>query len=258
MNITKDTRLWTAAAVIALNGGLWMATPAQAVTIFQFESAAGNSGYASSAHNAGVITNIINTYNPGSEQFTWQYDTTTIPGTSQFANGFWLVVSPGEHPNNQPTGTYAILYGDLDTGTTYAEVYEQTHKPVGDFIQTLPGSLSSADNLDGTRTITLSFDASFINDYGSNPGWLGIQFGPGIGVWFHPYEGYVALNGSDVTALNRVSGHTGYYDFDNLTTTVVPLPPALWLMLSALLGLIAIRRRPRTRIAERSAIPATA
>lgn len=58
----------------------------------------------------------------------------------------------------------------------------------------------------------------------------------------------VALGGGTGNALLFAASTTGYHDDDrfkiaSLTTTVVPVPPAVWLFGSGLLGLIGISRR---------------
>lgn len=242
-------------SVLALASALVLpAVAAQASLIYQW-----NYGGTSSSENTagGNISNIVATYTPSSEVFSW--DVTFSDGVTKDTDGYWLVVGPGPNPNGS-AGQYAIVYFDatnLAAPTVSIFRYNgqnngQSFSSPGDLLLTNRNNASSGITASGSQSGTqrrfqLSFDATGVNSrYGPSsspafPDWIGIEFGDQIGVWFHAVGGLQTGYNSN-NKLNRWDKQReGWFDAENLTTTRIPAPGVASVL--ALGGLIAARRR---------------
>ena len=197
-------------------------------------------------HAAGRVLSINSTFDESSNIFSWSYRTNNPAN-----DGFWLVVSDGPNPKGG-RGEYGIMYGDLDTNRL--SVYEYNGRNSADsyrteeLLQTFDGVFSVIDALDGTRSISFSIDATDINDYYNAidaPDWAGIRFGSRIGYWFHPsLDSRFTYGDGDPTLEGFRYATQGWYDKKDLTTTAVPEPDTILLLLLGVLGIVAVRRQP--------------
>lgn len=214
--------------------------------------------------NGGVIQNIFAQYNDNTNKLDW-----SVTFGNQVTEGFTLAISPGQNPKNQP-GELALFYFDASdmnaprlTSYGYNGQNNQTSWRDGDssvsgnqtpdmimtdsMLTSSDLKISVDDNMDGTRTLGFSIDATDIIDHNPmypNPGedWTGASFAEKIGIWFHTFKNFNAdydSNGN-ITSLNT-SGE-GWFDGSNIQTQMVPMPGAA-AMAAAGLGLVARRRR---------------
>lgn len=201
---------------------------------------------------AGDIKNVSTSYNTNTEVFSWSH-TIGKNAMGDLSDGFWLVVTDGENPKND-ANEYAILYGDVNTGTVTAYEYSGARKDNSyNDPNILLGSysgLNSIDNADMTRTISFSLDATDINANNgvqsvSKPNmWKGLNFSEKVGIWFHPLTAtninYDSNNG--ITSLSY--SKKGWYDTSNRSTTTVAVsePQTVLLFAIGMLGLGVSRR----------------
>ena len=243
------------------------------------------------------LDSLTTTYDTVTREFTWSatFSPSTdpsVPDSRSLPTGFVLVVNDGPEPRKH-VGELAAIYFDAATdpsdpiisayaynGATSATSYRQGIGPnvrpntvgnqppdriASELDPSSPQFVNSAaltDNADGTRTLSMSLDATVIQnhtplynsyDYDSNTAlsWYGIGFAEQVGIWFHPYiaaanydaSGYLVpeLNGRD-SGWNEARTDVGYYDVFGQPTDVVPEPGTI-AMLLGLGGLAATRRR---------------
>ena len=238
-----------------------------------------------------VFESLTTTYDTVTREFTWTstFSPSTTPGVTaerSLPTGFVLVVNDGPMPKGH-VGELATIYFDAKTdpsdpiisayaynGANSATSYRfgidpylpggPGGEPVPDrIVSTLDpsspdfvNSASLVDNPDGTRTLSMSLDASVIQahtplynsfDYMADAAldWYGIGFAEQIGIWFHPFivgseytaEGYLAPT---IRGWNLSRTDFSFFDQDNLPT--IPEPAAAAMLLS-LGGLMLTRRR---------------
>ena len=191
--------------------------------------------------NAGDITNVTTSYDTNTEVFSWSY-TITADGSSNFSDGFWLVVTDGENPKNDPN-EYGIMYGDLASNSITVYEYSGQNNAnswnnPGIFLESFTGFTSVSNG--STNTLSFSIDVSGVNSstaVSSPSSWKGVNFGEKIGIWFHPSTGTsVGFNGNgEITSFGYTN--QGWYDASNQTTTSVPEPDYLVLLALGLLAL---------------------
>ena len=240
------------------------------------------------------LDSLTTTYDTVTREFTWSATFSpstdpTVPDSRSLPTGFVLVVNDGPEPRKH-VGELAAIYFDAATdpndpiisayayngatsATSYREGIGANVRPntvgnqppdriVSELDPSSPQFVNSAaltDNPDGTRTLSMSLDASVIQnhvplynsyDYESNTAlsWYGLGFGEEVGIWFHPYiaaanydaSGYLVprLDGRD-SGWNEARTDVGYYDVFGQPT--VPEPATLAMLLG--LGGLALARR---------------
>jgi hypothetical protein len=207
----------------------------------------------------GRIQSLTNTYNTVTKQFSF-----TVNFSNQITDGFWLAVSPGPNPKGH-SGELALIYFDAtDTSELKASVYaynglngdnswqDGTARPgvqTPDFIGALVNGVNATmarTNVGSGRTLSLSFDASFIQNHlpldpidRARNEWTGVAFGQQYGIWFHPVAGLESETDSQGRLLEWEFDKQGYLDGFNFST--IPTPGAAAVL--ALGGLVAGRRR---------------
>lgn len=199
---------------------------------------------------AGNVASFSTSYDDVTQQLTWSSTIEEVGGN--LANGFWLVLSDGPNPKNH-VNEYAIFYGDATSGNITSYVYNGVNSSnswftPGEFIQSFAGGLSVDNSVAGERTMSFSLDVSGINGYvpmnGDPNDWDGAAFANKIGIWYHPaLLGTGASYNPDGSLSSFQVAKGGWYDTSNQMTTVVPVPAAVWLFGSGLIGLIGVSRR---------------
>lgn len=240
-----------ALVISAMAAGLLASASAQA-TVWSFNST--NLGLSGTTVNAsaGNVSNLSTTYDTVTKKFTW--DVTFDDGVAKDTNGYWLVVSPGPMPQGT-NGEFAIIYFDASNfASPVATVYRYNGlNDASSYINPadlLASSLTpaqttitlSASQTATSRTFNLMVDATAINAaYGppTFPLWEGLQFGPQIGIWFHPTSTTITSYNNDRLSFFGHVGPGGWYDGTGLTT--IPSPGSAALL--AVAGLVAARRR---------------
>ena len=123
------------------------------------------------------------------------------------------------------------IYSDLGSGSEFMFVDESANAGYLEFLAGDPGS----PNLTGTPLVQGILDGDMTNAGG---GPLFLQIGTG------PYGS--ALQASCYNAdCSYWSGPAFFFTSGNITGTVVPVPAAVWLFGSGLLGLVGISRRKK-------------
>ncbi len=237
------------AAMLALAGLFCSSIASATVYSYSVNNPSGSTG-------AGDITQFSASYNDVTENLSWS---TTIQEVGGYlADGFWMVLSDGENPKND-VNEYAILYGDTITGNISAYAYNGVNsgnswQTPGDHIETLVGILSIDDSVANQRSFSFSLDGTNINSHDpdnslvATDDWDGLSFGNHVGIWFHA----VVLSGSGAgyDGDNKLTSfdfsRQSWYDTSMRDTSVVPVPAAVWLFGSALLGLVGFSKRRKT------------
>ncbi len=290
-----------AVAAILLTAGMGVVGgPHASADVFRFATT--DFGVAATGSSAITFESLETTYDTVSKEFTWSatFSPSTVPGVSRersLPTGFVLVVNDGPEPKGR-VGELAAIYFDGDTnpsdpiisayaynGADSATSYRvgvdsmflsplvgsaPPDRIVSELDPTSPAFVNSAavtENTDGTRTLSMSLDASVIQahvplyapyDYvgvGSNEvgpiaeGWFGLGFAQQVGIWFHPYlvganydsEGYLVAQGGRDGGWNEGRTDVAYYDVANLPTDLVPEPTTAALLLIS--GSLFLARR---------------
>jgi hypothetical protein len=219
-----------------------------AATTYSFDTT-----YPSGSQGAGDISAFSATYNNDSEVLGWS--TTIEREAGNLANGFWMVLSDGENPKND-VNEYAIVYGDGLTGDLTAYTYNGINSSdswatPGDYIETFTDVLTMDTSVADEVTFSFSIDATGVNDHDPDNGlvatddWDGINFDEHIGIWFHAvvFDGAGPTYDNDGKLTSFPYSSQSWYDASWQATTVVPVPAAVWLFGSALVGLLGFTRR---------------
>jgi len=220
-------------------------------------------------NNGGVFKNITASFNENTNDLNWSTTFGDAPNGRK-TNGFTLVVNNGPNPKNHP-GQYAIFYFDAsDTSDPILTVYgyngqngtssfydgngAQGGNQTPDFILSSQtgntswvNALSVVDNGDGTRTLSMDIDATAIKSHDplypdpQGDPWFGTGWGSKLGLWFHPFTG-LRTDYNQHGKLTRWDFRShGWFDAQNLNTTVIPLPAPVLLGIAGL-GLVWVAR----------------
>lgn len=211
-----------------------------------------NGGAPAGPTAAGIIDTINTTYDPTAKRFTW--DVTVGDGVAKNTNGYWLVVSPGANPRTNAR-EYVIIFFDATSAQPKVSLFgyresafagNAVNPASGDFITStlvagenrIQAGVSNAGN---ARTFTLGVDAATINSFFPDADWKGIQFGPKLGTWFHNTINTTATYNGNQRLTRFAWSDWGFWDFNDLPTTLVPAPGTAALLAAG--GLVLTRRR---------------
>jgi uncharacterized protein (TIGR03382 family) len=240
------------AALAALGAG-FLATASAHATIHNYVT--NDPGLDGTTVNAaaGTVSFLQSSYDTVLQKFTW--NVTFSDGVAKNTDGYWLVVSPGQMPLGT-NGEFAIIYFDASSfGTPSATVYRynglndaSSYLNPADLLASslTPAQTSimvSTSQSAGARTFNLMVDATAINAAYSPPAfplWQGLQFGPQIGIWFHPTSSTVTSYNNDRLSFFGHFGPGGWYDGTGIDT-FIPSPGSAALL--AVAGLVVGRRR---------------
>ena len=216
---------------------LLFAGPVQA-TVFAFDCPTG----CPVSDAAGKMVQSTFLYDDQSMDFAWNALFEPVMGNTP--DGFWLVVNDGPEPQST-SDDLAILYGDGASGRVSAYVYDganqqNSFEDPAIFIDSFENALAITIGSNGNATLALALDATSINEFRTDPAWMGLMFGETVGVWAHPVSG----TQMDFDAMGRVLDFTfeqnTSYDRDDRFSRVVPEPGTAPLLA---LGLVALARR---------------
>lgn len=226
-----------------------------------------NKGDDQQGTGAGEVQFIRSSFNTVTNRLTWSVNFAAT-GSGAKANGFHLVMSPGDNPKGH-AGELAILYFDASTlnapqltaynyngfngASSFQDGSPQNGVQAPDKIKSSVlstdwiNSLSATNNNDGTRTLSFDIDATAINNhtplYPGNSPWTGARYGEKIGIWFHGYTGLQTSYGTDgfLSSLSRQG--EGWVDLNDKSTSPVPEPAS---MAALGLGVAAMIRRRKS------------
>ncbi len=195
------------------------------------------------------------------------------------ADGVWMVLNNGGGPKHGSAGQFAILYGDANNGRLTAYEYdgngnEWSINKTDGLIQSFENAFKVDNSDSGARKFSFDIDVTAINAYEPTPSnaegkdWEGIQFGENIGIWFHPFisetaptyddDGKILTLGVEGYTDLQFDDYVGWIDTDETLTDGdvpflptepvivipdVPVPGAIWLFASALLGVFGLQRK---------------
>lgn len=199
--------------------------------------------------NADFTYNWNDTYNCCWSGFSYSNttDTTTAGYTNQFSaitgggvNGSanYGISNPGSSVSRVDFGGATIVEGAYFTNTTYAYLSMQDGDSfakqfgLGDFFTLTVTGLDAFDSITNSVNISLARDANLVD------AWIWNDLMP-LG---EVYALEFSLSSSDNGAFGMNT--PAYFAMDNLTAvSAVPVPAAVWLFGSGLLGLVAVARR---------------
>lgn len=176
---------------------------------------------------AGALTSLSTSFDASTDQF--YFDATFSATNGNLPNAGWLVVSPGPNPKGN-VDEYAILYMDNVNALVTAYVYDGQNSAnswldPNRYLESYAGALQVTNPSATERRIQLSIDATTINSLNLGADWVGVEFGPTMGLWYHP-----ATGGFQYDANGRISGFNtgtqGWYDKRDLATRPIPEPGA--------------------------------
>ncbi len=200
---------------------LMAATSAQAVSYqYTCSPCSGN-------HAAGEMVSLDTTFNTVTDQFRWTAEFSATAGNLPSAG--WLVVSDGPNPKSH-VNEYAIMYLDHASGDVTAYVYNglnsaNSYQDAAGYLGTFSNAITVSTLGNGNQQVSLSLDATGINNAFNTPDWDGISFDKGLGYWYHPSTGNLAYNGDGTISGFNVRTQ-GWYDKRDLQTRPIPEPSA--------------------------------
>ncbi len=199
--------------------------------------------------NAELTYNWNDTYNCCWSGFSYSNttDTTTAGYTNQFSaitgggvNGSanYGISNPGSSVSRVDFGGATIVEGAYFTNTTYAYLSMQDGDAfakqfgLGDFFTLTVTGLDAFDSITNSVNISLARDANLVD------AWIWNDLMP-LG---EVYALEFSLSSSDNSTWGMNT--PAYFAMDNLTAvSAVPVPAAVWLFGTGLLGLVAVARR---------------
>lgn len=196
-------------------------------------------------NDAGEIKRIFTRYNHDSKKLTWKH---TIKINNPKKHGFFLVLSPGEHPKHN-NKDYAIFYGDSRTNKVTTYVFNKEKKwnsyESKSLIQT---DLLSIKRHGSYITASMTIDTNKIND---ELGWDSFAFKDRVGIWFKPVYNPKIKYGANGGICNFTSSVMGSYDITNGianycnpgTTAPVPEPSTCALLCIGLIALVGYKKK---------------
>lgn len=219
----------------------------------------------------GAVNWIETSYDVSSQTLSWTANFGEVPGhPGVVTDVFTLALNDGFLPAGI-SGEMAHLYFDATGDDVHLNVFGYNGDPdvtshtdgssdpgVQDPDRILSSLVDSSwiydttavNEVDGTRTLGFTIDATAINDhdplYPGDAPWVGAQFGEAIGIWFHPIVAGDELAYVDgYLAPGTTFAHQGWFDITSTDTEPVPEPSTLALLGLGLAGLAARRRRRR-------------
>ncbi len=205
------------------------------------DSLAGSFGYNTAA---GLVESLYLNFDDVAK--TLDLVATFSPNAGGLANAIEVVITDGPKPDADGTGVHehTMLYldGFADPGTVSAYTYNESPWPVpnNSYEGALNARYDDAFTLVNNPNGSITFSMIDL-DMSALPGNTG--FGPELGIWFHTLELDSLSYGNDGGIDSLHAARVGWVDGINpIETTVVPIPGALWLFGSALLGMVRVRR----------------
>ena len=220
--------------ILAVFIGITAISQSALADVFTFEDLAASNGGISDK-----LDSVTGTFNDVTNQFTWDVEFNADPTD---VDGFWLVVNNGPNPKSSDVNELAIMYGDLNANILTTYVYNGLNNANS---WDTPGIYLQSDTITSdSNSFSIDLDATAINAWGgAPPEYTGIAFDENIGIWFH------ISTGSDFDYVgDLLDGYSwnsqGWYDKENLTTTVsAPEPATLSLLLLGIAGLFSRNRK---------------
>jgi PEP-CTERM motif len=213
----KKTFVTKAIAGAALALGLASSAMATNYTYNWNGTGIGLGGYGTKMTAMSINYNAIN---PAAQMLTF-----SASYGSEFIkdDGFWLVLTNGVNPKGI-ANEYAILYGNVKTGTITAYKYDGGNNP--DSFNNAAGYLMTYTNAITTSGSTYGFklDVTSLNAiaFGTK---TNIGFDNGLGLWYHQ----VSLLSASYDAKGRITsftGPSGYADSNLLCTNGTTVNPS--------------------------------
>jgi hypothetical protein len=187
----------------------------------------------------------------------------TLPdGTTIASTGGNLQYALGNSPVNVPgLGVVGTPAGEISVGQTIKFTFAQSQVVGSLSLSLLYAKGDALDTADERAQITVNYSNGTTGVYTlfANGSYTGIWSGSGSvacddptqGLWTltDPF-GTLGVDSISLTALNNYGGYSDYrnsdFGFYALETTPTPIPGAVWLLGSGLVGLVGLRRKFRS------------
>ncbi len=233
----------------------------------------------------GDLEFVDSTYNPDTQKFTWVAGYNQSPD-GKLPEGFVLAVNDGPMPkhltgylaafyfdatnpaapvvsayayngeNSATSFDYGTFEWSQDPGTGEWSPPTDAPDPIASTLNPATAGFVTASSVSDSdaradRVFTLEIDAAYINAHSplypnTGPGYLGVAYDTGIGVWLHPFVDFDAQYNGDgyLDQWNFNRDTYGWFDFTEGTAEERDVPePATILLVAAPLLAFARRRR---------------